>query len=316
MVRRGAETMMTAFPVLDTAFTGFGIVRHKPVAVLIWALVLLVISTALSVVVDTMGVRFGPQLQQLAAMNANAKPDPVQAMALMRQLAPFCGLLLALPLIVYPVLFAAMNRAVLRPAEDAFGYIRLGADEVRQLGLILIYYALALVVAIPMTVVAGVPATVIATAIRQPVLVPQLATAFMFVALAALWVRVSLASAQTFTTRKIDVFGSWTLTKGQFWPMAGTYAIAAVLFTVVALLGHPIIVAGGAVAGGDFDVTAALAHAQTPQAIASAYLTPAFMVQTVLGAALEAIALPILMTPAPAIYRALVSGPVRPANGF
>ena len=46
------------------------------------------------------------------------------------------------------ILGAAMNRAVLRPSEERLGFMRLGADELRQLGLgclMLVVFAAALV---------------------------------------------------------------------------------------------------------------------------------------------------------------------------
>ena len=302
---------MAAFSISDTAFTGFGIVRHKPVAVLIWFLVQLVVSVAFSVV---MIARFGPLIQQMAAMNTTAASDPAQAMALLRQMAPFYGFLLLFALIFYPVLFATMNRAVLRPSEDAFGYIRLGPDELRQLALVLIYIVLAIVAELAVSIVVTIPGAVLGAVAHQPALAIVLVLVVVPLVLAALWVKLSLASAQTFATGKIDVFGSWALTKGQFWPMVGTYAIALSLFLIVTLLGYLIIFAGAAVAGGGSNVLGELMH---PQAASAAnYFAPARLVQAVLTAALSAITFPILMTPAPAIYRTLVGANTSPAEVF
>jgi hypothetical protein len=302
---------MATFSISDTAFTGFGIVRHKPFAVLIWVGIQLAISIGFSAVMVT---QFGPLLQQMAAMNTTTSSDPAQSLALLRQMAPFYGFLLVFSLIFYPVLFATMNRAVLRPSEDAFGYIRLGADELRQLALVLIYFVLAILAEIAVSIVAAILASVFAAALHQPGLVVALILVLVPFVLAALWVKLSLASAQTFATRKINVFGSWALTKGQFWPMAGTYVIAAILFLIVSLLGYTIIFAGAAMAGGARDILGDLAHPQ--MATASAFFTPARLVQAVLSAALGAITLPILMTPAPAIYRAIVGANTSPTVGL
>ena len=51
----------------------------------------------------------------------------------------------------HSILLAAMCRVVLRPAEDRFGYLRLGSDELRQLGLVvlagLVFFAIGFAVA-------------------------------------------------------------------------------------------------------------------------------------------------------------------------
>ncbi|WP_218275859.1 hypothetical protein, partial [Pseudomonas sp. MPR-AND1A] len=52
---------------------------------------------------------------------------------------PMYGVIGIVSLIFYPVLYATMSRAILRPSENAMGYIRLGGDEVRQLLLILLW---------------------------------------------------------------------------------------------------------------------------------------------------------------------------------
>ena len=293
---------MAQFSVSDTAFTGFGVVRHKPVAVLIWAGVQLVIAFGFAVLLVT---RFGPLFDQLTAMTPAQQQDPAQAMVMLRQLAPLYGFVLLFALIFYPILLGTMNRAVLRPGDDAFGYIRVGADEFRQLGLILIYMVLGFLVEIAFIIVAAIVIGVFDVASHQTLLPSLVSLPIALCLIVFLMVKLSLASAQTFATGKLNLFGSWALTKGRFWSIFGTYALAFCLLIVVSLLGYVVIFAVMAAAGGGGDVFGRLMHPKFGSP--AEYFTAPRLVQLILTAMLGAISWPIMMTPAPAIYRAIMA---------
>jgi hypothetical protein len=296
---------MAQFSISDAAFTGFGIVRLKPAAVAIWVVAQLVVSGGVWVLLE---LRFGPLLQQISSLTVAQSQDPARAMALYRQLLPLDGYATLFSLIFYSILFATMNRAVLRPKDDAFGYIRIGADEFRQLGLMLIFLLFGVGGAIVLVIVATMMAAVLgggapAAAAALLIVLPLFLCAMVFC-----MVRFSLASAQTFATKKIDVFGSWSLTKGQALPIFGAYLVAFCLSVVVTLLGAVVILAARQAAGGQ-DMWDAMTG---PQLSLAAFLAPARIIQLVLSAALGAISWPIVTTPAPAIYRAIVGdGAVR-----
>ena len=127
---------MTGFSITEAAFTGFRIARERPRAVATWA----VIQFALSLVAGgAMVAMVGPDLMRLSALGAAAaQMTNAELLALLGRLAPVYGLMAIVVLVFNPLQYAAMNRAVMRPAEDRFGYFRLGADEARQFGLMLL----------------------------------------------------------------------------------------------------------------------------------------------------------------------------------
>jgi len=300
---------MAQFSISDAAFTGFGVVRHRPRAVAIWIVAQVIVSVGFSLVLAT---QFGSTISQLAAMGPNPPTDPAQLMALGRQLLPLYGALLAFSLVYYPILFSTMNRAVLRPNDDRIGYIRLGPDEFRQLGLVVIFALVAFAALFVLAFVGALVGSLISAALQQPALAPLILIGVVIAGFTFLAVRLSLASAQTFATQKISVFGSWALTKDRFPPLFAAYLLSSILFVIVFLLGYIVIVMIIGAMGGAKDLTQVVAQAHDTTTLFS----PTRIVEAVLRSVLSAIASPILMMPAPAIYRAIVGDGASPADVF
>src|SRR5580698_129789 len=125
----GEDAAVAEFSAADVALHGFRVVWERPRSVLYWAALQLVFSVGLTVFVT---LSAGPVVDKLADVGFQPGVDPAQALALIRQILPTYVAILAAGLVFYAVLSAAMNRAVLKPGDDAFGYLRLSTDELRQ----------------------------------------------------------------------------------------------------------------------------------------------------------------------------------------
>ena len=115
-------------------------------------------------------------------------------------------------------------------------------------------------------------------------------------------VRFSLAPALTFHTRRVNLFGSWALTRGRFWPIAGTYLLTFALTIVVLMLTYLVTIATVAV------ITGNLSAVMAPSDMSSlrAFFTAPHIVQIILDAGVSALVWPVTLTPPAAIYLALV----------
>ena len=291
---------MAEFSIQDVAFTGFGVVRQYPRALLAWWLFALAFSLLLGAVFVGLA---GPDFAKLMAISGQPTADPAQFLAVMGRLAPAYVAFLVLALAANAVLSAAMIRAVLRPQEDRFGYLRLGEDELRQLGLLLLTFLVFMGVYFGVAIVVGI---VVGLLVAVTHVAPKPLLLVLFLAMAAvmlfLAVRLSLAPALTFDTRRINLVGSWGLTRGRFWRLFGTYLLTFSLVAVVYLLSVLLIFAVGAILnGGDLGA----AWGMPGMGSLKDYFAPARLAQTVLNAGVSALIWPLIFTPPAAIYRAL-----------
>ncbi len=297
---------MAGFSIQDAAFTGFRLVREHPGAVVVWAALQFAASLVLFGGVFALAA---PDLAQLMSLSMVAKPDPGVVIPLLQHLAPVFLMSLALSVVFNAVINAAMNRAILQPEAARFGFVRLGMDEARQLGLICLQLLVLAGVYIALVVVAGIVLALFTVAFKAAAFaVGILVFGAVLCAMAALLVRLSLAGPLTFDSGRVNLFGSWTLTRGRFWPLLGTYCLVGALVLVIYLLSLLVILAVAAVLTG-LTVQSGGIH---PKAFTlAAYLAPTMLVQTVLQAALMALLLPVALTPPAAIYRVLAPGYAR-----
>jgi len=302
----GGGYAMADFSATDVAFSGIRFVRERPRAVAIWAGLQIVVSLVLGAIVfGTMG----PYLAQMQDFARQRPADPTQAMAVFSHLLPMYALLIPLSLLINAVVYAAMARAVLRPADEGAGYLRLGGDEVRQILLILLWFVVAIGAEMGAFIVVLIP-TVILGLISKPLAALGILIGLgVFAGLIYCLVRLSLSSAMTFDRKRVELFGSWALTKDHVWKMLGAYALVLGLALVIIILVSIIATAVAAVLSGVGGMAAIFSGRVTSMAD---YFAPARLAVTLLWAVVTPLFWALFLMPPAEIYRHL-SGATDPA---
>lgn len=292
------------FSASEVAFSGFRAGREHFRTVLVWIPILAIISFVMSAGMISMA---GPSLTQMTTMSATAESDPQAVLAAMKPLMQMYAVLLPLVLLYYGVLYGAVNRMMLRPSDKRMAYFALGADELRQIALMILTFLVFLGVYIAGVI--GVVALVAVAAMVGKAFAPLagiVSGLVLFGFMIVLLVRLSLASAQTFATRKINVFGSWALTRGKFWPMLGAYILAFILMVITYAAVFAILMLVMVLIGGGFSAMGTIFSPDFTSL--KTFFTPTFLIYELVAAIPAPFLLLIMMCPAPEIYRSLTGG--------
>jgi hypothetical protein len=167
-----------------------------------------------------------PFYVQMAAMQAGSQQVPDVSGFFLAMLVTMLGLI---------VLWAAAFRAVLFPQQRKAFYLRVGMDELRLLGVVLVVFIGGYIAAL----IAGVVLSVIFVLIGRIVggvggsamggLVSML---LIFCGMIWAAIRVSPCGPMTIYRRQVIIGPAWRLTKGVFWRLLGAYLLAAVVLIV------------------------------------------------------------------------------------
>lgn len=289
----------------DAAFEGFRLSREQPRTLFVWALLLMLLDAAAGYVMIAAG--WGAEVAQFEARAEAAGSDPTIALNGLAALGPMYAVLLAAGLLIGSIFTCGVYRAVLNPEDRGFGHLRLGGDEVRQILVVLSIFLLAIGSTFVVVLVAGLLSALISHLIGPMAVLAGLALALFAVGiLVFIAVRLSLAGPQTFAEKRLVVFGSWYLTRGNFWRLLGTYLLAAVTTIVVLLMGVIIFVAAAAITtGGDMAATGSIFKPDFSSL--SAFFTPARLIYLPFGALFAAVQYALLLAPAAAAYRSLAT---------
>lgn len=296
---------MSKFSASDAAFVGFRLVREHPRTVAVWA----VLMTVLSLMTSTLTIKLaGPQLTEFMALSADNEASPDAMFKVMGGLLPLMAMSLVYSLALYSVMLAAVNRMVLRPDDNRSFYLRLGADEMRQAGALIlvsltllgVYFAAILVSAILLGI--GVAAGGGA--------MTGLAGLISFVGVACLMIyftiRLSFASTMTFDTGRIAVRASWAMTKGHVGAILGAYVLATVMALIVYLLIMTIVAAVGVIVSGG--ITGLGGLFEPDMSSLETFFTPIGLARAAFAGVISVLTSLIMFSPAPEIYRILKAG--------
>lgn len=296
---------MSGFSATDAALEGFRITRERPRALLAWTGFSFAVSVLSIVISLNLPAEMNTAMQDLESKRA---VDVTTLMTMLATVSP----LIAFGLIVQCVMAAAVYRIILKPEDTRYSYLRLGKVELELALLTIVYVFMATFF------VAGLQLAVL--------LVSAVASAFGSTALDFVWkvgevfsagvvlyvaVRLSLAPIITFDTRKISIFESWELTRGQFWRLFGAYALAIcclIVFTVLLLVVFLLIAMIFMIASGGS--AADLVQILKPDEVSlKSYLNPFMVAYLVVASVFTAIYYAVIAAPGAWAYRALKGGP-------
>lgn len=221
---------MSEFKPTDAALEGFRVTRENPKAFGAWVIV----SFAISVLGALVTVLMPPEVRHgLETLRADETPTAAQLVDALIAVAP----ILIMGLAVQCVMAAGVYRLIFRHDDTRFGYLRLGADELRLMALTIIYIALLMGLLVAVTLGTAIVAGLSSLAGQGAGLfMGGVAYLFSLGLVLYVLVRLSLAPVATFAERRLAVFESWSLTRGQFWRLLGAYVLALACIVVVGLL--------------------------------------------------------------------------------
>lgn len=293
-----------SFNATESALEGFRLARRAPLAILTWALAYLVFFIVFFALAGSSLIHIVTLAEQV---QGSAEPSISDLMALGQAYGSLMIFALPMSLLFGAVLATAIARAVIRPAERRFGYLRLGKDELRVL---LVTLAVGLIMFGVTFVGMGVVGVLagLAAGMGAPVLILPAMLAGLAVAAVAIWlaVRFSLAVPITFAEQKIAIKESWAMSKGRFWPLLGMAVMAGVMSMLVALLGS-IVAAPLNLMFGGLD---RLAGAETANvAVLLTRFWPGLLIWAVVNALLSSAQAAIIYAPFSAAYLGIKGAP-------
>jgi len=146
------------------------------------------------------------------------------------------ALVVLISLVAFIILWAAVFRAALFPEQSRFAYLRLGMDELRLLGTMLVLIVGGYILFLILGVVGLLLARIAGASFGVTAAVGLAILCLM------VWLAVRFASAGplTIVERKVIIGASWRLTRGAFWHLFLAYlaitliiALAYLVFAVV-----------------------------------------------------------------------------------
>ncbi|MEQ7155896.1 hypothetical protein [Brevundimonas aurifodinae] len=292
------------FSATEAAFEGFRIVRRNPLAIVFWGLAYVVFFVAFFALV---GGQLAGVIAQAEALQGG-EPDVSDLQALGQSYFTILGLGAPLGLLLSAVLSAGVARAVLNPSQKAFGYLRLGPDELRVLAVNLILSIALGVGFFVLAMIVGVAAGVVAQGNQGAGVLVGVLLGLAFAVL-AIWiaVRLSLAVPLTMAEKRIAPFASFGVTKGHFWPLLGMAVIAFIMSILVSLLGSVIALPIMMFTGGGLAQLAGLEGQSTAAILQTA--GPGLLAWGVVNAIVSALQLAVLYAPFAAAYRDIKGPP-------
>ena len=221
------------FSATRAAFEGFRLIRARPWVILGWALFY---AVALAVIIGGGVLIFGTSaLAELAAGQDRHYDSLEEAMPLLSALGAFLAFLFITLMIVASIQLAAVYRAVLRPTDRGFAYMKFGADKLRQIVLMILFMVL------HGLIWGGIFGALIALHAQGYIDGPGAVASYLAGGMIACFlsvffgIRLSLAPPMTFARRRLHLGRAWDLTRGSFWPLLGMFVLALIFAIILSM---------------------------------------------------------------------------------
>lgn len=243
----------------------FGMLRDHPKAVGGWC-----VAEAAAAALSSFIMR--PMNRMVAAGADPTIPLPTASAA---RLSLILGELIAFAFFI--IVIAAAMRAVLKPRDEAVGYLRVGFDELRLAVLAILWVVVLYVLFVISGVVAAMVALRAVTDGDPDTVKGVVAIAMLAPLCLAVWLqmRLGLAFPLTLLRGRFVLGESWRLTRGRFWRLFGASVVIVLLILALVIL-VLVVMPGpgwGAFFSGDVNSEAAR-QATARQAAASLVVTP------------------------------------------
>ncbi len=208
------------------AVEGLRLIRREPASALVWLILWSAFFMATAILVAK-GER--------VVVSRSGAPRSMPEIA--QQFGSYAVICIAMFLLLWATTSLAVYRAVLRPNDRRFCYLRMGADEMRLAILSVASFFLVLLLG-------GVPAYLLLV-LADPLMraLPGFARDIATVGALAtvcveIWlgVRLSLISVETFAERRFHLSAYWPLTHGRFWYLLGCYALCFVALFALSIV--------------------------------------------------------------------------------
>jgi len=305
---------MAEFSVPEALSVGGGLIARRPLAVLVWGALPIVVVVPL--LLAFAGTLFAIIVQ---ASKAGGDQTAIAASILpeIGGLLLFVFLALILLWVLGAVTTAAAYRAVLRPEQSAFGYLRFGGEELWLMAVSfvmgLVFFGVGLAFAIPQSIV---NLAVMNSGVQAQVSAAALFGLLRYGVTIWLWLRLSMALPMTFADGKFHLFESWALTRGHTVQLLVFCILAALILVGIELVAFVLVIGGGFLMAGGA-LRAAFASPQAffanPQAVIAA-LGPVLVLWTLMLVVISGVSTALFRAPFAHIYRRLAAAD--PAAAF
>lgn len=198
---------------------GFRLIRERPGAMLIWTVIQLIAAIAASFAM--MAILQGGVDARFSGDTAESVQTTVVVESLL------VGLL---GLLVNTILYAAVQRAIIRPDEGGPGWLKFGMDEIRFILLLLLFGLIFVVLALILGLFLGIFLVSAGAAAAALVMyIVGIIGGAMFAT------KLSLIFPLTLKERAFAIGDGLSLTRGRFWTLFGAYVITFVIMLVIGI---------------------------------------------------------------------------------